>query len=150
MIFFLFRKNLRILFFKNRMYLSDALSERSQIKKVFYFYVFEQLEFAELTTRCSQLPIISSPTLYIHKHSPIFLRVFFQDVPCTWSTNRSQSAITWISRNSFTSQLWNSHFAICEIETKKLVLRNKNKINCENLAYVDFCLCPCVRWVLLV
>ena len=143
-IFLVQKKILRITYFKNRRYPSDELFKRSEIMNVFDLYVFELLKFAVRSSRESQLHNIKS--VFIHKNSLVFTRsvssnMFYVPEARTQVSRQSLKYRGTVLLNHLlkTKLLPRNYESIGENETKRLILKIKNKISSERLADIVFC-----------
>ena len=143
-IFLVQKKILRITYFKNRRYPSDELFKRSEIMNVFDLYVFELLKFAVRSSRESQLHNIKS--VFIHKNSLVFTgsvssNMFYVPQARTQVSRQSLKYRGTVLLNHLlkTKLLPRNYESIGENETKRLILKIKNKISSERLADIVFC-----------
>ena len=143
-IFLVQKKILRITYFKNRRYPSDELFKRSEIMNVFDRYVFELLKFAVGSSRESQLHNIKS--VFIHKNSLVLTRsvssnMFYVPEARTQVSRQSLKYRGTVLLNHLlkTKLLPRNYESIGENETKRLILKIKNKISSERLADIVFC-----------
>ena len=128
----------------HRRYPSDELFKRSEIMNVFDLYVFELLKFAVRSSRESQLDNIKS--VFIHKISLVFTRsvssnMFYVPEARTQVSRQSLKYPGTVLLNHLlkTKLLPRNYESIGENETKRLILKIKNKISSERLADIVFC-----------
>ena len=111
---------------------------------VFDLYVFELLKFAVRSSRESQLHNIKS--VLIHKNSLVFTRsvssnMFYVPEARTQVSRQSLKYRGTVLLNHLlkTKLLPRNYESIGENETKRLILKIKNKISSERLADIVFC-----------
>ena len=110
---------------------------------VFDLYVFELLKFAVRSSRESQLHNIKS--VFIHKNSLVFTRsvssnMFYVPQARTQVSRQSLNYRGTVLLNHLKTKLLPRNYeSIGENETKRLILKIKNKISSERLADIVFC-----------